>query len=103
MKFRPKTDIHDYDWKKRRVIEFLEEGDKVKITMMFRGREVTHPELGSRILQRLAEEVGEFGAIEQNPRLEGRNMTMQLAPIKGRRRNAPDAGEPQEAVELSEE
>lgn len=84
VKFRPKTDDHDYEWKKRRVLEFLGDGDQVKVTMMFRGREVTHPELGSRVLQRLVEEVGEWGAVEQAPRLEGRNMTMQLAPGKRR-------------------
>jgi translation initiation factor IF-3 len=96
VKFRPKTDDNDYDWKKRRVVEFLGEGDKVKITMMFRGRELSHPELGAKILQRLAAEVGEWGAIEQNARLEGRNMTMQLSPIKQRRKEptgaAPAAG-----------
>jgi translation initiation factor IF-3 len=88
VKFRPKTDDHDYDWKKRRVVEFLGEGDKVKITMMFRGRELSHPELGAKILQRLATEVGEWGTVEQNARLEGRNMTMQLAPVKRRKEPA---------------
>lgn len=90
VKFRPKTDDHDYDWKKRRVVEFLGEGDKVKITMMFRGRELSHPELGVRILDKLAAEVAEWGAVEQAARLEGRNMTMQLAPVK-RRRDTPAA------------
>lgn len=85
VKFRPKTDDNDYEWKKRRVVEFLGEGDKVKITMMFRGRELSHPELGSRVLQKLATEVADWGTIEQNARLEGRNMTMQLAPVKRRR------------------
>lgn len=88
VKFRPKTDDNDYDWKKRRVIEFLGEGDKVKITMMFRGRELSHPELGAKVLQKLAAEVGEWGAVEQNARLEGRNMTMQLAPVKRRKESA---------------
>ena len=88
VKFRPKTDDHDYDWKKRRVVEFLGEGDKVKITMMFRGRELSHPELGAKILQRLAAEVGDWGTVEQNARLEGRNMTMQLAPVKRRKETA---------------
>jgi translation initiation factor IF-3 len=85
VKFRPKTDDNDYEWKKRRVVEFLGEGDKVKITMMFRGRELSHPELGSRVLQKLATEVADWGTIEQNARLEGRNMTMQLAPVKRRK------------------
>jgi translation initiation factor IF-3 len=88
VKFRPKTDDNDYEWKKRRVVEFLGEGDKVKITMMFRGRELSHPELGSRILTKLATEVADWGAIEQNARLEGRNMTMQLAPVKRRKEAA---------------
>lgn len=88
VKFRPKTDSHDYAWKMRRVEEFLEEGDKVKVTMMFRGREVTHPEIGERILQRLAEDVAELGSVEITPKLEGRNMTMQLAPLKRRHKQA---------------
>lgn len=88
VKFRPKTDDNDYDWKKRRVVEFLGEGDKVKITMMFRGRELSHPELGARILSRLATEVADWGIIEQNARLEGRNMTMQLTPVKRRKESA---------------
>jgi translation initiation factor IF-3 len=89
VKFRPKTDDHDYAWKLRRVVEFLEEGDKVKATVMFRGREITHPEIGERILQRLAAEVEELAAVEMVPRLEGRNMSMQLAPLK--RRPKPEA------------
>jgi translation initiation factor IF-3 len=68
VKFRPKTDDNDYDWKKRRVVEFLGEGDKVKITMMFRGRELSHPELGARILQRRRRWM--TGRLEQNARLE---------------------------------
>ena len=63
VKFRPKTDDHDYEWKKRRVLEFLDEGDKVKVTLMFRGRELSHPELGERILRRLAEDVAGFGGV----------------------------------------
>jgi len=88
VKFRPKTDDHDYDWKKRRVLEFLDEGDKVKVTLMFRGRELSHPELGERILKRLAEEVAGYGSVEMGPRLEGRNMTMQFMPDKRRRESA---------------
>jgi translation initiation factor IF-3 len=91
VKFRPKIDSHDYEVKKRRVVEFLGEGDKVKVTMMFRGREVTHPEIGERILRRLAGEVEERGVIEQSPRLEGRNMTMQLAPLRRQRQDAEAA------------
>jgi len=109
VKLRPKTDDHDYEWKKRRVVEFLGEGDKVKITMMFRGRELSHPELGSKVLQRLAAEVGDWGVVEQNARLEGRNMTMQLAPVKRRKEAAgahagssPD-GDAGAAVEAADE
>ena len=98
VKFRPKIDSHDYDVKKRRVVEFLGEGDKVKVTMMFRGREVTHPEIGERILRRLAGEVEELGTLEQSPRLEGRNMTMQLAPLRRQRQEAEAAQEASGAV-----
>jgi translation initiation factor IF-3 len=90
VKFRPKTDEHDYTWKMRRVEEFLEEGDKVRVTVMFRGREVTHPEIGERILERLAEDVADYGTIEVPAKFEGRNMTMQLAPEKRRRKPAPE-------------
>ena len=104
VKFRPKIDDHDYETKKRRVLEFLDEGDKVKVTMMFRGREVTHPELGERILRRLAKDVTGVGGIETGPKLEGRNMTMQLAPEKRRRDGGSgDAGAEDEAVDAVEE
>jgi len=87
MKFRPKIDAHDYATKVRHVERFLKEGSKVKLTIMFRGREVSHPELGKRILDRVAEEVGDFAEVEHYPRIDGRNMTMVLAPMKeGRRR-----------------
>ena len=94
VKFRPKTDEHDYSWKRRRVEEFLADGDKVKITVMFRGREVTHPEIGERILRRLAEEVEEIGTVELTPKLEGRNMTMQLAPVKRPKKAADKSDTP---------
>jgi len=84
VKFRPKIDNHDYMVKQRRALGFLDDGDKVKVTMMFRGREVTHPELGEKILRRLAEDVKGHGEIETGPRLEGRNMMMQLSPVKNR-------------------
>jgi translation initiation factor IF-3 len=96
VKFRPKIDTHDYEVKKRRVVEFLDEGDKVKVTMMFRGREVTHPELGERILRRLAEDVAEFGGIDMGPRLEGRNMTMQLVPEKRHRKASAETAPTEE-------
>jgi translation initiation factor IF-3 len=89
VKFRPKIDTHDYQVKMRRAVEFLQENDKVKVTMMFRGREVTHPEIGRDILARLAEDVADYGEVEILPKMEGRNMTMQLAPVK----RAPQAKE----------
>ncbi len=101
VKFRPKTDQHDFAWKRRRVEEFLTDGDKVKVTMMFRGREVTHPEIGERILARVAEEVSEFGTVEIAPKLEGRNMSMQIAPVK--RRPKKSAEQPDEAAPADDE
>jgi translation initiation factor IF-3 len=82
IKFRPKIAQHDYDTKKGHVERFLRHKDKVKVTIMFRGREVTHPERGTAILDRLAEELTELGVVEQRPVQEGRNMTMLLAPSK---------------------
>jgi translation initiation factor IF-3 len=81
MKFRPKIDIHDYTTKMRHVERFLGEGNKVKLTIMFRGREMAHPELGLRILERIADEVSEIAIVESAPRQDGRNMTMVLHPI----------------------
>jgi translation initiation factor IF-3 len=82
IKFRPKIAEHDYDTKKHHVERFLRHKDKVKITIMFRGREVTHPERGTAILDRLAEELADLGVVEQRPMQEGRNMTMMMAPSK---------------------
>ena len=82
IKFRPKIAQNDYDTKKGHVTRFLKHKDKVKITIMFRGREVTHPERGTALLDRLAEELSEIAVIEQSPIQDGRNMTMLLAPSK---------------------
>ena len=82
MKYRPKIGGGDFDTKTRKVQEFLDEGHKVKITIMFRGREVAHPELGMKILNRIAEIIGANAKMEATPRLDGRNMTMVLAPDK---------------------
>ena len=82
MKLRPKIDAHDYETKKGHVVRFLRQGDKVKITIMFRGREQHRPELGYRLLQRLAEDVTELGFVECSPKQDGRNMTMVLGPHK---------------------
>lgn len=80
MKLRPKIDSHDYETKKGHVERFLRAGDKVKITIMFRGREQSRPELGLRLLARLAEDVDELGFVEATPKQDGRNMIMVLAP-----------------------
>jgi translation initiation factor IF-3 len=100
IKFRPKIGIHDYNTKKGHVERFLNQRAKVKVTIMFRGRETTHPERGRDLLMRLAEDVKEIGAIESPPLLDGRNMVMVLGPTKnaGVKRDAED-----EDTERSEE
>ncbi|GIU87883.1 MAG: hypothetical protein KatS3mg009_2398 [Acidimicrobiia bacterium] len=91
MKFRPKIDGHDYETKMRHVERFLQEGSKVKLTIMFRGREMAHPELGRRILEKVAERVAPLATVESAPRQDGRNMTMVLNPL---RRPKPKAKPP---------
>ena len=103
IKFRPKIGIHDYNTKKAHVERFLNQRAKVKVTIMFRGRETTHPERGRDLLMRLAQDVGELGIIEQQPILDGRNMTMVLSPTKsagvGRDAKAEDIERSEEAVQ----
>ncbi|CAB4653152.1 unannotated protein [freshwater metagenome] len=82
MKFRPKIDIHDYTTKMRHVQKFLGDGNKVKLTIMFRGREMAHPELGRKILDQIATDVVDYAIVESAPRQDGRNMTMVLHPVK---------------------
>jgi translation initiation factor IF-3 len=82
MKLRPKIDQHDYETKKGHVVRFLKAGDKVKITIMFRGREQSRPELGFRLLTRLAEDVADLGFVESSPKQDGRNMVMVLGPMR---------------------
>jgi translation initiation factor IF-3 len=82
IKFRPKIDPHDYETKKGHVVRFLKNGDKVKVTIMFRGRELIRPERGEAILLRLADELAELAMIESKPNLDGRNMVMMLSPTK---------------------
>lgn len=99
MKFRPKVDKHDYETKKKHILRFLDAGAKVKVTIMFRGREMAHPELGLNILEKLAAELSELATIENQPKLEGRNMHMLISPLKKAPEKAakPDespAGEP---------
>ena len=90
MKYRPKIGQGDFDTKTRKVEKFLGEGHKVKITIMFRGREIFHPDLGRAILDRVAERVEEVGQVEQAARLDGRNMTMVLAPDRRAAKSRPD-------------
>jgi len=82
VKFRPNTDIHDYDVKMRNVVRFLSNGDKVKVTLRFRGREMAHQDLGRRLLERVAADTEELGKVEAMPRMEGRQMVMLINPLK---------------------
>jgi translation initiation factor IF-3 len=93
MKYRPKIGVGDFDTKTRQVHKFLSEGHKVKITIMFRGREVFHPELGKRILDKIAEQMDESAKVESEARLDGRNMVMVLAPDKRARQSQADKQE----------
>ena len=81
MKFRPKIDVGDYTTKKKHVLRFLDAGNKVKITILFRGREMAHPEQGLSILERLADDLKDVAVIENQPKMEGRNMHMLIAPL----------------------
>ncbi len=81
MKFRPKIDVGDYTTKKKHVLRFLEQGNKVKITIMFRGREMSHPDQGLSILERLSDDLKDVAVIESPPKMEGRNMFMLIAPL----------------------
>ena len=104
MKLRPKIDPHDYETKKGHVVRFLKAGDKVKVTIMFRGREQSRPELGARLLRRLSEEISELGFVEAQPKLDGRNMIMVLAPHRATKAAAVAAKAPrgQEGAEAPE-
>ncbi len=93
IKFRPKIDPHDYATKKGHVERFLRHRDKVKVTIMFRGRELMHPERGEAILLKLADELKDIAAIESRPNLDGRNMVMMIAPLKN-----PQGGEAAEGA-----
>ena len=93
IKLRPKIDPHDYGTKKGHVERFLKAGDKVKVTIMFRGREQSRPELGYRLLQRLAEDVDGLGFVESQPKQDGRNMIMVIGPHKKKNENRPHTGQ----------
>ena len=99
MKLRPKIDPHDYSTKKGHVERFLRQGDKVKVTIMFRGREQSRPELGFRLLQRLAEDVNELGFVESSAKQDGRNMIMVLAPHKSSKTRPIKAATPETGSE----
>ncbi len=81
VKFRPNTDTHDYDVKMRNVFKFLENGDKVKVTLRFRGREMAHQNLGRELLERVAEDIKDLGKVENMPKMEGRQMIMMIGPL----------------------
>ncbi len=81
VKFRPNTDVNDYDVKMRNVFKFLDNGDKVKITLRFRGREMAHQNLGRELLERVAEDTNEVGRVENFPKMEGRQMVMLIGPL----------------------
>ena len=82
VKFRPNTDTHDYDVKMRNVVKFLGNGDKVKVTLRFRGREMAHQELGMQLLMRVKEQIADIAKVEAEPKLEGRQMMMVVSPAK---------------------
>lgn len=84
VKMRPKTETHDYNFKLKNARRFLDDGNKLKVTIMFRGREVTHPDYGRRLLVKLAEDVKDLGQVEMMPRMAGRFMTMVIAPLKNK-------------------
>ena len=100
MKLRPKIATHDYETKKGHILRFLKQGQKVKVTIMFRGREMAHPERGEALLRKVADELAEFGTVEQHPSQEGRNMTMVMAAVKApvRRSHKPAEEKGEQAV-----
>lgn len=104
MKLRPKIDTHDYEIKKKHIVRFLKSGYKVKVTIMFRGREMSHTELGKQLLAQLAEELEDLGVVETQPKLDGRNMQMIMAPVspakKDGGKNAKDEDTPGSGKEV---
>jgi translation initiation factor IF-3 len=102
MKFRPKIDTGDYETKKKHILRFLAAGAKVKVTIMFRGREMAHPELGLNILEKLAEDLKGEAAIENQPKLEGRNMFMLIAPLKKKEKESSKDAKDEDAQGLSQ-
>lgn len=93
LKFRPNTDDHDYEFKKKHAIRFLTDGNRVKAVVQFRGREIAHVDLGKNLLMRFAEDLAELGAIEGQPRMEGRNAHIIIAPVKPAKKPAKEKKE----------
>lgn len=102
MKFRPKIDVGDYITKKKHILRFLDAGSKVKITIMFRGREMAHPEQGLNILERLADDLKDVAVIENQPKMEGRNMHMLISPLPASAKKKKEA-ESKETAERQDE
>ena len=100
IKLRPKIGDHDFNTKRGHVERFLRHGDKVKVTIMFRGREVQHPELGEKLLVRLADDLSELGRVESQPNLDGRNMVMTMGPLKTAQKSEEKAGGEEEEVQV---
>jgi len=102
VKLRPHIDVNDFDTKLRQAVKFLSGGDKVKVTIMFRGREMSHPELGTELLDRALAAIGEAGQVEKGAKLEGRNMSMVVAPKTAPKpEKKPKAEKPQEEAEIA--
>ncbi|MCL2491152.1 MAG: translation initiation factor IF-3 [Coriobacteriia bacterium] len=103
MKFRPKVDIGDYNTKKKHILRFLAAGAKVKVTIMFRGREMAYPELGRNILERLEADLADVAVVENQPKLEGRNMHMLIAPLKDKPKKSDPAPAPAPVEQIETE
>src|SRR6478752_288226 len=99
LKFRPNTDDHDYDFKKNHAIRFLQEGNRVKAVVQFRGREIAHVDLGKKLLMRFAQDLSQHGTVEGQPRLEGRNAHVLISPVK---KDVAKAKEPKEAKDTKQ-
>jgi translation initiation factor IF-3 len=94
VKFRPNTDDHDYDFKKNHAIRFLQEGNRVKAVVQFRGREIAHVDLGQKLLARFAQDLTQYGAVEGQPRLEGRQFHVIISPVKAKDKEKPEKPKP---------
>ena len=108
IKMRPKIETHDYDFKKKHIVEFLDDGEKVKVTLQFRGREMAHTDLGRKVLDKLAKDLADIAKVESAPRQEGRFMVMMLSPLNSRKASRTQASKsqdskPQETKPLVEE